>query len=191
MQQHNKNIQWAQIIALSLVILAASTRFIDIPGIGTNQNFTAIGGLVLLTTIVFKKWYQAALASMAVIFITDFFIQQQPKNSAYGLFYGMDMLWVYASYAIMALVSKFMNKKANFINIIASGLVISVLFFLITNFSVWNYYTMYSKNFDGLIMCYKAGIPFFKNFATSTIISGLALTSIYKLLMGEFKWKLA
>ena len=39
----------------------------------------------------------------------------------------------------------------------------SVLFFLVTNFAVWLTSPFYTPDFQGLMACYTAGLPFLKN----------------------------
>jgi hypothetical protein len=47
--------------------------------------------------------------------------------------------------------------------ILGSSLLLSVSFFLASNFSVWFEWHMYPKTFGGLIACYTAALPFFRN----------------------------
>ena len=46
----------------------------------------------------------------------------------------------------------------------------SLIFFVITNFAVWLVWDFYPKTFDGLILCYVAGLPFLRNTLMSTIL---------------------
>ena len=39
----------------------------------------------------------------------------------------------------------------------------SVLFFVVTNFGVWLVGDLYPRTLEGLVACYVAGIPFFRN----------------------------
>ena len=55
----------------------------------------------------------------------------------------------------------------------------SLLFFLITNFSVWLIYDYYPKTFEGLLLCYTMGIPFVKN----TILSTMIYTGVFVLVI--------
>ena len=52
----------------------------------------------------------------------------------------------------------------------------SMLFFIITNFAVWNMYDYYPKTLDGLILCYTMAIPFFQNTLYGTIIYTALMT---------------
>lgn len=57
----------------------------------------------------------------------------------------------------------FIQKNKNVISITAVSLAGSVLFFLITNFAVWAYSSMYTRDLAGLAQSYIAGLPFFRN----------------------------
>jgi hypothetical protein len=52
----------------------------------------------------------------------------------------------------------------------AASLVASVSFFLISNFMVWVVWDMYAKNFGGLLACYAAALPFFRNTVTGDLV---------------------
>ena len=74
-----------------------------------------------------------------------------------------------------AVLNNFLN---NFSEIIFSGLVSSVCFFLITNFGAWITLDMYEKNFAGLMSSYTLAIPFFQN----TLISTFLYLFLFKIL---------
>ena len=64
--------------------------------------------------------------------------------------------------------------------VLAASLVGAVAFFLISNFGVWLGGGMYSPTWKGLLDCYAAGLPFFRNSLLSTFYSpgcSLACTS--------------
>ena len=46
----------------------------------------------------------------------------------------------------------------------------SIWFFITTNFAVWIIWDYYPKTFDGLILCYAAGLPFLRNTLMSTVL---------------------
>jgi len=47
--------------------------------------------------------------------------------------------------------------------IASASLASSVMFFFVTNFAVWAFESLYPKNWSGLITCYTAALPFFRN----------------------------
>jgi hypothetical protein len=50
----------------------------------------------------------------------------------------------------------------------------SVLFFVLTNFGVWAFDALYPKTLEGLMACYVAAIPFFRN----TLLGDLSYTVV-------------
>ena len=62
-----------------------------------------------------------------------------------------------------------------FVGFIPAALIVS--FFLLSNFAVWAFGTMYPHNWSGLIQCYTMAIPFFRNtFASDLILTPLAFS---------------
>jgi hypothetical protein len=92
-------------------------------------------------------------------------------------------LFTYGAFALIVLFGMFTLKKVRIPNLIVSALGASVIFFLVSNFGVWFSGNIYPKNFGGLMACYTAGIPFFKN----TVLSDLAYTGI---LFGLFEYSM-
>ena len=52
-------------------------------------------------------------------------------------------------------------EKKNIRNLAITGISGSLIFFIITNFSVWLGGRLYPLNIDGLIQCYTMALPFF------------------------------
>jgi len=103
------------------------------------------------------------------MFISDFFIG----------FY-QNMITTYLVIILIYYFSKFyFNEKTISIkNIIFGSIFSALIFYLLTNFSLWTFGDLYPKNFEGLIMCYVMAIPFFTNTLISTILfTGAAYTS--------------
>ncbi|MFK9842560.1 DUF6580 family putative transport protein, partial [Escherichia coli] len=50
-------------------------------------------------------------------------------------------------------------------SVITGAVVAPTIFFLLSNFFVWNSASQiaYPKTINGLILCYEAGLPFYKN----------------------------
>ena len=82
---------------------------------------------------------------------------------------------VYISFIIMVLIGSLLQKKQNGIRIINTTLIASLIFFLITNFSVFLTSSLYPKNIIGLIECYTLAIPFFINTVMGNVIYSLIM----------------
>ena len=72
------------------------------------------------------------------------------------------------------------NKLSN-LSVIKTSIYASIVFFLITNFSVWSFSTVYPNNIYGLLICYYAGIPFFFNTLLGNIFFSFSLFGIYEI----------
>ncbi|MBP5474427.1 MAG: hypothetical protein J6X92_06710, partial [Bacteroidales bacterium] len=65
-------------------------------------------------------------------------------------------------------------------------LLASVIFFLISNFGTWASGLMpYTKDFSGLMTCYAAGIPFFKNTLMGDLFYCGVMFGIYELVKAK------
>jgi hypothetical protein len=64
---------------------------------------------------------------------------------------------------LTALIGVWVKKRRTLPILAGATISASVLFFLITNFGVWAGTQMYSKDLSGLLACYTAALPFFRN----------------------------
>ncbi len=136
------------LIPVLLIILGLTTRLLPHPA-----NFTSIGALALFGALYLPKRY-ALIIPLLVMFISDIFI---------GFYSWQIMLAVYSSFILMGLIGLLIRKNKRFSTVLGGTLLGSVLFFLITNFAVWAFGTMYAHNLIGLLQSYTMAVPFFKN----------------------------
>jgi hypothetical protein len=52
-------------------------------------------------------------------------------------------------------------EKINLKKVAISGIVSSLIFFIVTNFGFWTTGLFYTKDIVGLMQCYVAGLPFY------------------------------
>ena len=160
----NKNLFNNNIKLLPIIFLVLFSRFIPHP-----PNFTPIISIAILSPLFFNKNNVALTLVIVGMFISDFFIG----------FY-QNMITTYLVIILIYYFSKFyFNEKTISIkNIIFGSIFSALIFYLLTNFSLWTFGDLYPKNFEGLIMCYVMAIPFFTNTLISTILfTGAAYTS--------------
>jgi hypothetical protein len=70
----------------------------------------------------------------------------------------------------MILLGGALIKGFSAVRIGATTLLGSVSFFLISNFAVWVVWQMYPKTLNGLMLCYAAGLPFFRTAVISDLL---------------------
>lgn len=158
------------ILNITLIVLAISlagaSRFIsDIP------NFTPMLSIALFSGFMFRNKFLAYLIPLAAQLLSDIY---------FG--FHSDMIAVYLSFAIIIAIGQLKQEKYSFGKSILWSVIGSVLFFVITNFSVWLTADFYSKDLSGLINSFTLAIPFYKNTLLSAIIYSVILFGSNELL---------
>src|SRR5687768_3986296 len=154
---------WAMTAGAKLMfVLAVLTRFIPHP-----WNFSPVFGALLFggARIRFRDavWFPVAvLAASDYIFTTVL----------YGLPMNLTHWFTWAAYAAMALTGRMLANRVTAGRFAAASLIGTTLFFLISNFGVWIGYATYPKTWQGLVMCYVAGLPLYRNSVISTVVFG-------------------
>ena len=133
---------------LIFVIAAALIRLVP-----HAPNFAPIGAMALFGGTYLNKKAAFFLPLGAMLF-SDFFIGFDSITSR---------LTVYGSFAMIVLIGFWLRKERSVGKVILASLVASILFFIITNFGVWMAGSLYPKTLEGLVVCYTAAIPFFRN----------------------------
>ncbi|OGQ21345.1 MAG: hypothetical protein A3I05_01930 [Deltaproteobacteria bacterium RIFCSPLOWO2_02_FULL_44_10] len=157
-------------VLATMILLAAATRLLPHP-----PNFAPITAMALFGGVYFEKRWHAFLVPFVVMIFSDLIIGFHPT-----------ILFVYASFALIILIGLSLRKQMTLIRTASAMLGSSILFFLITNFSVWLMYETYPKTLAGLITCYVAAIPFFHNslvgdlFYSTVLFGGFALAQRFK-----------
>lgn len=135
------------LFTFTLISLAALSRLLPHP-----PNVAPITALALFGGVYLDKKH-TFIVPIAAMIIADFFIG-----------FHSEMLWVYASFAGIGLIGLWLRKHQGVGSTIFATLGGSILFFIVTNFGVWmSNYFMYPHNLTGLLQCYTAAIPFFRN----------------------------
>ncbi len=160
-------------LILGVIVLGVLTRLIPHP-----PNFTPILSFALLSS-VYSKNNLGILIPISIMVISDFYL------GTHGA-----MVWVYSALFIIYLIGYFFIKNISFKNILVGSVVGSLMFFIVTNFGVW--LIGYPKSLAGLMQCYIAAIPFYKNTLLSSIFYSTIIHSCYivitsKILITESK----
>ena len=88
---------------------------------------------------------------------------------------------VYLSFFLIGLIGRTVKKHKSFEVVLASSLVGSFLFFAVTNWAVWQFADWYPHTINGLIACYIAALPFFRNTLAGDLFYTGALFGSYEL----------
>ncbi len=154
------------LIVIVMILAAALSRVAFYP-----LNFSPVIAMALFGGAVIRDKKLAFALPLFAMFLSDLLFEV--TNIATG-FWGWGQL---AGYGILALVTifGFNMKKINVRNVAGFSIISSLLFYLLSNTSVWIFdSTTYAANFSGWVNCLAAGIPFLKN--------GLAADLVYSAL---------
>jgi hypothetical protein len=131
----------------TLLLLAALSRLLP-----HLPNFVPITALALFGGVYLDKKHTFVLPIVAML-ISDYFL---------GFYAGM--VWVYGSFVAIGFLGLWLRNHRGIVQTAATTLAGSILFFIVTNFGVWvSSQVSYPHNVAGLVSCYVAAIPFFRN----------------------------
>lgn len=143
---------------LLIIVIAVVLRLVPHPA-----NFAPIAAMALFGGVYLNKKY-ALVVPMLAMFVSDLFLGFHDT-----------MVFVYGSFLLTGIIGLWLKKHQKAQNIILASFVSSIIFFVITNFGVWLVGNMYPKTLTGLLECYTAAIPFFRN----TILGDLFYVGIF------------
>ena len=150
----------------SLALIGIIARLIDhVP------NFAPITALALVSAYYLPRrisW----LVPLAAIFVSDAII---------GFYAWPVMVSVYGSFALAWLFGAMAASSGSRSSLIPATLAASVVFFLVTNASVWAFTDMYAKNAGGLLQSYVMAIPFFKSSFASDVLFTAGFVSLVEI----------
>lgn len=168
-------------ILAGMVLLAALSRLLPHP-----YNFTPIGAMALFGGAYFANRVVAILVPMLSLWISDLLLNNLVYREYYTTFTWFTSGWIYASFLLIGVLGMVLLQKVSVRNVLIASLSSSVLFFLITNFSVWLGSGMYPQTREGLMACYTAGLPFFQNTILGDLFFSGVLFGAFELMQRRF-----
>src|SRR5262249_52502230 len=83
------------------------------------------------------------------------------SDTLIGFYSGFE--WIYGSFLAIGLIGLWLRSHPGFLTTAAATLAGSTLFFIVTNFGTWVSTPLYAHTLAGLVQCYDAALPFFRN----------------------------
>jgi hypothetical protein len=162
-------------LALSLVAIAVLTRLMLNLLPFPPYNFSPIAAIGLFGAAAFNRKFLAPGVPFAALFLSDLFLNNVIYSEFYSGFVFFTSGWIYAAFGMVVLLGlTFVRNNMKPGRIVMASIGGSLIFFLVTNFSVWYGSTFYPQNIAGLIACYTAGLPFLGN----TILGDLFFSGV-------------
>lgn len=165
--KNTKTLIWSFIL---LVFIAAIYRIIP----GRPYGFAPQWAMAIFAGAVIrnKKW--ALIMPVLSMFISDMLYQLLYMGGLYdmpGFYHGQ---WQnYILFALLVFIG-FAISRINVINIAAASVVAPTVYFLLSNFLVWAGTGTRGldrpKTFNGLLLCYSDGVPFYLTSISATLV---------------------
>jgi hypothetical protein len=139
-------------------------------------NFVPIFACVLFFGATRRRW-EFPIPLLALIGV-DVFLTT--SRYSYALTSDQAVTWIWYL-VVMALGAAMLRSTISAPHVLGASLLASVGFFLVSNFAVWATWSMYPKTGNGLIACYVAALPFFRNSLVSETACSLLIFVVYRI----------
>jgi hypothetical protein len=154
------------------VLLAIAVRFLPFAGplnfMPHAWNFTPLAASLLFFGARGQRrqmWIPLVMLAATDVILTKYIYH-------YPLFWDQFVTWAW--YGAILWLGTSLREKSGFWRVVGAALASSLSFFLVSNFAVWAAFTMYPKTFSGLMLCFTAGIPFFRATPVGDLFFSLA-----------------
>lgn len=161
-----------------LVVLAVVARFLPHP-----PNFVPVNAALLFGGVHLERRY-ALWFPVVLIAVSDILLTTQ----VYQMRVGWTQLVVWVAYGAVVLIGRWLKGRVSVGNVLGAAFAGSSTFFLVSNFAVWLGWRMYPPTWEGLLACYTAALPFFRNSLAGDLLFTALFFAVYELYrrkMGE------
>jgi uncharacterized protein DUF6580 len=153
-----------------MIAAATATRLIPHP-----PNLTSVTALALFGGAYFSNRTLAFVVPLMALLVSDFIL---------GFYQHMEVQ--YLSFVLIVCIGFQLQRRRTTPRIAGAALVSALVFFIVTNFGVWVFDSLYPKTLAGLTACYVAAIPFFRNTLTGDLLYTAILFGGFRLLESRF-----
>lgn len=158
------------VFTLLLIALATACKYFFGPDLAWS-GFSPVIAIALFSGFIIRQKDMSFLLPLIALFISDAAIQVLYEKNLFpysGFYSGQ---WKNYLILLAATLIGWALKGRKTVSLITGVVSAPTLFYLLSNLNVWmSQEVLYPKNFSGLMSCYVAGLPFYKNALLATII---------------------
>ena len=162
-----------RLIIFTLVLVALQTicKLLFAPKLEWS-GFSPFIAIALFSGFIMKERNMSFLLPLVALFISDAIIHVLFINNQFdfaGFYSGQ---WKNYLLLLAVVLIGWIFKGRSYTSLIAGGIAGPTLYFLISNFLVWQATSeaVYAKSFSGLMTCYEAALPFYRNSLIATVV---------------------
>ncbi len=140
-------------------------------------NVTPLGAMCLFGGATFRSKRDSVLVPLAAVLLSDYAVIHLTYHGQYAWF----SPYTWTGFLLVGLLGWTLRNKLTVVRVVGASLAGSVAFFLVSNFGVWVGWKLYPPTFGGLVDCYVAALPFFRN----SLVGDLVYAG---LMFGTYAW---
>lgn len=149
------------------------------------SGFSPVIAIALFSGMIIRQKSMSFLLPLIALLVSDGVIHLLYKAGEFdypGLYHGQ---WKVYLILLSATLIGWLLKARKYGSLLAGAIAAPTVFFLVSNFAVWlgSEGNIYSRDFTGLIECYVAAIPFYRNALVGTIVFLPTILLAYNLLV--------
>ena len=159
------------VFTVVLIALATACKFFFGPDLNWS-GFSPVIAIALFAGLIIKQKDMSFMLPLLALFISDAVIQFLYSQDLFpyaGFYNGQ-----WKNYLILmgATLLGWVLKGRSNSSLIVGAIAAPTVFFLLSNFMVWtgSSEAIYAKSFSGLMTCYEAALPFYKNSLIATLV---------------------
>jgi hypothetical protein len=158
-------------LAIGMVLATVACKL----GFGNNlswSGFSPVIAIALFSGFISREKNTSFLLPLLALLVSDVVIQILYTQDLFpyaGFYAGQ---WKNYLLLLSCTLIGWMLKGKSYTSLLAGGIAAPTLFFLVSNFMVWYSVSevVYSRDMNGLMNCYTAGLPFYRNALAATLV---------------------
>lgn len=159
-------------ILFTVILVAITTlcKFFFGPQLSWS-GFSPVIAIALFSGFIIRKKDYSFLLPLLALLLSDAIIQVLYNLGEFpyaGFYQGQ---WKNYLILMLSTLMGWSLKGKDYGRLAIGAVAAPTVFFLVSNFNVWlNSEVVYAKSFSGLMSCYAAGLPFYKNALIATVV---------------------
>lgn len=156
---------------------------------GPNLNWSGFSpfiAIALFSGMIIRDRGISFLLPLLSVFISDAVIHVLFKQGLFPYAGFYDGQWKQYAILMLCTLMGLVLKGNSYRSLLIGAIGAPTVFFLVSNFNVWlSQEVIYSQDFNGLMACYTAALPFYKNALIATIVFLPIILFTYNYLMAR------
>lgn len=162
---------------LILLILVGSRIWIETP------NFKPVAAICLWSALWFQRWTWAIMVPLLGMALSDLWLGASPMEIAVPVYLSLGLTVCLGRWAGTLIVDHERKLSERLTRLLTLSLASGLLFFVITNFSVWAWSGWYELTWSDLQQCFVQALPFYRWTVASDLMFGFVPAAVGLVLM--------